>query len=158
MLEHCFPCVEFIEFEFKFICIQIVLFEWLEYRKRKMKGEEKEKKGATHFLLSARPTSFPSPSPLFLPHGPRPGPDPPAPRLSPLSSFPPQPSPSQLSPSRAQPPTARSPSFLSLAARSHRSAPFFPLSSFLPGAQRPEISGDLFTLGPHAKGTSPPFK
>jgi hypothetical protein len=40
MLEHCFNCVEFIRFEFKFIGIQLDLFEWLEYRKRK--GKEKE--------------------------------------------------------------------------------------------------------------------
>jgi hypothetical protein len=140
MLEYCFPCVEFIGFEFKFICIQIVCLNGFSVeRKKKEKGKGPSSRPALP------PLAGPAlPSPLLSPRGPRPGPVLPARASSP--------------PSRAQPPTARSPSFLSLAARSHRSAPFFPLSSFLPGAQRPEISGDLFTLGPHAKGTSPPFK
>jgi hypothetical protein len=146
MLEHCFPCAEFIRFKFEFVGIQMVSIEWVECRKEKRKKKERERREqqpnpVQNPLSSSRAFFFP-PLPAWA--APRPSfPSNPAPLsfLSfPSARYAPSPFPSAF--------PAQAPLFLSTSARpAHRSD--------APSSQRP-IPPPLFsprrprlgTLGP----------
>jgi hypothetical protein len=118
MLEHCFICVECIGFEFKFIWIQVVLFECLSIEKKRERRRKESRPNPLAQPSSPLPPPFsrmghagPLTSPSLSPSGP-------PPLLSSLSRaaqqprpahfLPPQPSPSAL-PALPFLPLARSP-------------------------------------------------
>jgi hypothetical protein len=146
-------------------------FEWLEYRKRKRR---RNKRRAAQPPLGRLSPSGPAPlssllslsgplSPLPLsPHGP-PEAQHPFSFLSPAWAAPAHslPTPelsSAQQPARSASPPARHSLLPLFDRRAPRVNAFFSLPSFFPGAQRPEIPGDLPSSGPHANVTSAAHK